>query len=76
MPSIEQAVAAAQNIEERADPIERAPMPHPMPTPVDEISHRDLFLRCPLPPINSSPDNLRQYYRPSIPQTRIVPVGQ
>lgn len=31
------------------------------------------FLRSPMPSINSSPDSLRQFYGPSIPQFRVMP---
>jgi hypothetical protein len=32
------------------------------------------FLRCPMPLLVAYPDNLRQYYRDSIPQRRALPV--
>jgi hypothetical protein len=34
----------------------------------------DPFLRCPLPPVQATPDSLRQFYRGGqIPQRRILP---
>jgi hypothetical protein len=31
-------------------------------------------LCCPLPLVSAYPDNLRQFYRPGVPQTRVIPV--
>jgi hypothetical protein len=78
MPSIAQSVQAAQSLDHnRFEPVEPTPRVNPpMPTPTPVASVRDMFLRCPLPPITSNPDSLRQFYRGTIPQTRILPMAQ
>lgn len=77
MATIAQATDAAANLDQSVyEPkTPEAPM-HFMPSPDPPVITRDIFLRCPLPPINASSDSLRQYYRPAIPQTRIIPALQ
>jgi len=47
------------------------------PPPVTDTPVYNQFIRCPLPQIStiSYPDNLRQFYRSGVPQTRIVTPG-
>lgn len=60
-------------------PANYSPVTAPSIPPVFSRSLEPVFnpvLRCPLPPINAGPDNLRQYYRGGdVPQSRIMPPG-
>lgn len=74
MPTIAQATEAAQNLDRSRYQVVEPPQSHMVPTPDPVSIQRDPFLLSPLPPVGSSPDSLRQYYRPSIPQTRCTPI--
>lgn len=41
------------------------------PAPALTVPGYNPFLRCPLPLVVAYPDNLRQYYRDGVPQTRM-----
>lgn len=57
---------------ERIEPTPIAGL-HP---PAPEVPTRSMFIRCPLPFVNSSSDNTRNFYVNSIPYFRIIPRGQ
>lgn len=40
--------------------------------PLDVAQSAPSFIRCPLPPVSVTPDSLRQFYTPGIPQTRTM----
>lgn len=44
--------------------------------PAPDGPQRSAMIRCPLPFVNSSSDNTRNFYTLSIPQFRIIPRGQ
>lgn len=72
---IAEAVRAAQSLDrERFQPVDPKELKHHIDPISPVIITRSMFLRSPLPYIPSSPDNLRQFYKPGIPQTRINPL--
>lgn len=70
MPTLAQ--ATSRSIEDlgytRIQPASIAPARPPLPEPTQLQ-----FMRSPLPPISTTPDSLRQFHTPGIPQMRIIP---
>lgn len=56
-----------------SDIVEPESKPQPAPNP-DQTPQFNQFLRFPAPAIASSPDSLRQFYRGSVPQARVLPL--
>jgi hypothetical protein len=44
------------------------------PPPLSAEPGLNASLCCPLPLVSAYPDNLRQFYRQGVPQTRIIPI--
>lgn len=70
MPKIADAIKPVDT--RNMDPVNLAEGSGTPPLPSDQ-EQRNPFLRSPLPSINSSPDSLRQFYGPGIPQFRVMP---
>ena len=76
MPALTEYVNAASNLDrERFQPIEGQPTMPAMLPPTNDTMTMSPFLRCPLTPLTSNPDSLRQFYRGGVPQYRIIPIG-
>lgn len=59
--------------------IDDIPQPTYSPSSPPSISAEpglNASLCCPLPLVSATPDNLRQFYRSGVPQTRIVPIAK
>jgi hypothetical protein len=72
MPSLEDSLRTVSD-----DDVDTSPQPSYSPsTPPHTSAEPGLssMLCCPLPLVSAYPDNLRQFYRPGVPQTRVIPV--
>jgi hypothetical protein len=76
MPSLAQSIQAARDLpRDQFQEVQPAPATaNPTPPLSDNFAMMNQFLRCPLPPIHSNPDSLRQFYRGGVPQYRLIPL--
>jgi hypothetical protein len=64
-----------QSTSKRLDPTKfepAAPVTRQMPTPPEPVDVRNTMIRCPLPALSATPDALRQFTVPGIPQNRVL----